>query len=57
MKKLCLFAALALSIIAMIGPADARGCLKGAIVGGAAGHYEAQKHDGERYRDEQSRKY
>jgi hypothetical protein len=75
MKSLCLFVALALSAVAMTSPANARGCLKGAIVGGAAGHYaghhglagaalgcvighhEAQKHDNERYRDEQPRKY
>jgi len=29
----------ALAIPALIQPADARGCLKGAAVGGVAGHY------------------
>jgi hypothetical protein len=28
-----------LCITTMMGPADAKGCLKGAIVGGAAGHF------------------
>jgi hypothetical protein len=75
MKSSYVCAALALFLTAMTNPADARGCLKGAVVGGAAGHYaghhglagaalgcaighhEAQNHDGERYRDERSRKY
>ncbi len=35
------FSAAALSILAANGPADAKGCLKGAIVGGAVGHYTA----------------
>lgn len=32
---------IALSVLAASGPADAKGCLKGAIVGGAVGHYTA----------------
>jgi hypothetical protein len=28
-----------IAVMAINGPADARGCLKGAAVGGAAGHY------------------
>ena len=39
MKILCVSVVLLLSMIAMPNPADAKGCLKGAIVGGVAGHY------------------
>ena len=41
MKSIIAFTGLAISILAMSGPADAKGCLKGAIVGGAVGHYTA----------------
>jgi outer membrane lipoprotein SlyB len=33
--------AAALAFVAVIGPADAKGCIKGALVGGVAGHYAA----------------
>ena len=39
MKTLVVGLALALATIALPHSADARGCLKGAAVGGAAGHY------------------
>ena len=37
MKEVMFFAVLALA--AGITPADAKGCIKGALVGGVAGHY------------------
>jgi outer membrane lipoprotein SlyB len=40
-KTILALSAVALSIMAASGPADAAGCLKGAIVGGAVGHYTA----------------
>jgi type IV secretory pathway TrbL component len=40
MRILTLFAAaLSLSLVAVVGPVQAKGCIKGAVVGGAAGHY------------------
>jgi hypothetical protein len=39
MKSIIALSCVALSIMAITGPADAKGCLKGAVVGGAAGHY------------------
>jgi len=36
---ICLIAAGAVSLLAQSGPAPARGCIKGALVGGVAGHY------------------
>jgi hypothetical protein len=39
MKMIVVFAAVACMAIAATAPADAKGCLKGAVVGGAAGHY------------------
>jgi outer membrane lipoprotein SlyB len=41
MKSLIAFSSVALLTLAATGPADAKGCIKGAIVGGAAGHYVA----------------
>ena len=41
MKSIIAFSSVALLILAATGPADAKGCLKGAVVGGAAGHYVA----------------
>jgi hypothetical protein len=35
------FSAVALSIAAASTPADAKGCIKGALLGGAVGHYTA----------------
>ena len=39
MKMIVVFAAVACMAITATAPADAKGCLKGALVGGAAGHY------------------
>jgi hypothetical protein len=39
MKTFLSCAALALAIALMSAPADAKGCLKGAAVGGVAGHH------------------
>jgi len=39
MKMIVVFAAVACMAITATAPADAKGCLKGAVVGGAAGHY------------------
>jgi hypothetical protein len=39
MKSIIALSCVALSIMAITGPADAKGCLKGAVVGGVAGHY------------------
>jgi outer membrane lipoprotein SlyB len=39
MKTLVAFAILAFSVLTVGNPARAAGCLKGAAVGGAAGHY------------------
>jgi hypothetical protein len=39
MKKMCECAAIALALVTMALPADAKGCIKGALVGGAAGHF------------------
>ena len=36
---ICLIAAGAVSLLAQTGPAPAKGCIKGALVGGVAGHY------------------
>lgn len=36
---LAAFAVCALAIPTLVQPADAKGCIKGALVGGAAGHY------------------
>jgi hypothetical protein len=39
MKLIIAYSCVALSVIAIAGPAEAKGCLTGAVVGGAAGHY------------------
>ena len=39
MKSIIALWWVALCITTMTGPADAKGCLKGAIVGGATGHF------------------
>jgi hypothetical protein len=39
MKLIISYLCVALSVIAIAGPAEAKGCLAGAVVGGAAGHY------------------
>jgi hypothetical protein len=39
MKSIIAYSGVALLILAASGPADAKGCLKGAVVGGAVGHY------------------
>jgi hypothetical protein len=39
MKKVLAFAILTFSMLSAINPASAKGCLTGAVVGGAAGHY------------------
>jgi hypothetical protein len=47
MNKTFACALAAISILAVTAPADAKGCIKGALVGGAAGcvigHHEANK--------------
>jgi hypothetical protein len=32
-------AAIAIALVAITAPAEAKGCIKGALVGGAAGHF------------------
>ncbi|KWU23414.1 hypothetical protein [Burkholderia cenocepacia] len=44
MKSKVILAALALSLTAMAGSAQAAGCLKGAAVGAVAGHYVGKGH-------------
>ena len=39
MKSALIAAAAIVSLTFLSGPADAAGCLKGAVVGGVAGHY------------------
>jgi hypothetical protein len=39
MKKIVGFAAIALAAVSMTAPADAKGCIKGALIGGTAGHF------------------
>jgi hypothetical protein len=39
MKAILTCAVLALGIAMMSGAAEAKGCIKGAVVGGAAGHF------------------
>lgn len=39
MKSIIGISCVALLMLAATGPADAKGCLKGAVVGGAVGHY------------------
>jgi hypothetical protein len=34
-------AAIAIALVAITAPAEAKGCIKGALVGGAAGHFAA----------------
>jgi hypothetical protein len=41
MKSIIAISSVALLVLAATGPADAKGCLKGAVVGGAVGHYTA----------------
>lgn len=42
---ICFFAGGAIALVAQIGPASAKGCIKGAAVGAVAGHF-AGKHGG-----------
>lgn len=44
MKAKVLAAVLAFSMVSMAGTAQAAGCLKGAVVGGVAGHYVGKGH-------------
>ncbi len=39
MNKIFGCAAIAIACLAIIAPAEAKGCIKGALVGGAAGHF------------------
>ena len=39
MSKMFGCAAIAITLVAITPPADAKGCIKGALVGGAAGHF------------------
>ncbi|MGH1575150.1 hypothetical protein ACRAWG_36520 [Methylobacterium sp. P31] len=41
-----LTAATAMAVVTLVGvgPVEAKGCIKGAIIGGAAGHYLANHH-------------
>jgi hypothetical protein len=39
MKKMFGCAAIALALVSIGLPADAKGCIKGALVGGTAGHF------------------
>jgi hypothetical protein len=39
MNKTFGFAAIAIALVAITAPAEAKGCIKGALVGGAAGHF------------------
>jgi hypothetical protein len=39
MNKTFGFAAIAIALVAVTAPAEAKGCIKGALVGGAAGHF------------------
>ena len=39
MRKIIVCAAAALALVAGVMSADAKGCIKGALVGGAAGHF------------------
>jgi hypothetical protein len=39
MKKAFGCAAVAITLVALTAPVQAKGCIKGAIVGGAAGHF------------------
>jgi hypothetical protein len=41
MKSIIAISSVALLILAAPGPADAKGCIKGALMGGAVGHYTA----------------
>jgi outer membrane lipoprotein SlyB len=44
MKSKILAAALAASMVMLAGTAQAAGCIKGAVVGGIAGHYVGKGH-------------
>lgn len=44
MKAKILAAVLAVSMVSVAGTAQAAGCLKGAVVGGIAGHYVGKGH-------------
>jgi hypothetical protein len=39
MKRTIGFAAITLAAVSMTAPADAKGCIKGALIGGTAGHF------------------
>ena len=39
MRKIIVCAAAALALVAGVTSADAKGCIEGALVGGAAGHF------------------
>lgn len=43
MRILATTAALTLATLMGVGTADAKGCIKGAIIGGIAGHYLAER--------------
>jgi len=42
MKALLFGCALSLALVAAAMPADAKGCIKGALIGGIAGHYASR---------------
>ncbi|MGV7030111.1 hypothetical protein [Methylobacterium symbioticum] len=43
MRIVATASAIALMTLASIGAAEAKGCIKGAIIGGVAGHYLAER--------------